>query len=801
MKIEKLDIKGFGKLENLLVRFSKDFNLVYGENEAGKTTVQWFIRGMLYSLKGGRSVRGDSVPPLKRYAPWHGNFYGGSIVYSLDSGASFTVERDFNENTVKVFDSSYNDISGTFKRSRGTGPLFASEHLGMNETCFERTVFIGQMDARIDAAGSRELVDKLSNIRETGSEEISLKRAKEALKDTLINYVGTDRSTTRPLDVVNSKLEELNKIKRNLVEEKEKAFEVEEKYKALSEVKRRYEERRGAVTCARKAIELRKNIEEMKKDKRELASIIKEIKSYEDERKLLNRKIEEYNRTKQEYESYSKYTDDDPGLINILFGRLEDAIKGRDSLHKKKTMLIEEIEGVGALNDDTKAASGNPRLIKVGIVASIILILLSGICAVIFPLKGAAIALTLVFAVLLLVFVYMGTGSKNMGNSIEKKTLYENTALQVTRLNDSMAELEKEMEENQQYINKIMTLMLDRLRVCGIIALEESEIRAEHIDAFRSGLTKYTQILENIARAREKQKDIDRYLQSLYGRTFSLYGKDPSREDLLETIDELDCKVNDLYEKIEEYCRRIQDAYSFADASLEYNELMEKITDAEFQKAEAYIEDVLSKINEKIEEATLEISRNQALVERVSLKEDEIHKIDTRMVELRNEKNRLLDIGFSLKTALDTLEEAALEIKREFVPDLNNKLGSITSLITKDKYTEVRAGDSLVLKALEPDTGRIVESPFLSGGTVEQLYLALRLALAQTIENGGEVLPLIMDEVFAHYDDKRVFGTLGMLSELSPKRQIILFTCKEREVQAAKEVFGNNLNIIELGSY
>jgi len=54
------------------------------------------------------------------------------------------------------------------------------------------------MDTKVDASGGRELVDKLANIRETGSEEVSLKKAREALKDSLINYVGTDRSTTRP---------------------------------------------------------------------------------------------------------------------------------------------------------------------------------------------------------------------------------------------------------------------------------------------------------------------------------------------------------------------------------------------------------------------------------------------------------------------------------------------------------------------------------------------------------------------------------------------------------------------------
>jgi len=60
--------------------------------------------------------------------------------------------------------------------------LFAVEHLGINEACFERTVFIGQMDTKVDASGGRELVDKLANIRETGSRKFPLKRQGRLLK-------------------------------------------------------------------------------------------------------------------------------------------------------------------------------------------------------------------------------------------------------------------------------------------------------------------------------------------------------------------------------------------------------------------------------------------------------------------------------------------------------------------------------------------------------------------------------------------------------------------------------------------
>jgi uncharacterized protein YhaN len=129
-----------------------------------------------------------------------------------------------------------------------------------------------------------------------------------------------------------------------------------------------------------------------------------------------------------------------------------------------------------------------------------------------------------------------------------------------------------------------------------------------------------------------------------------------------------------------------------------------------------------------------------------------------------------------LTAALKTLDEAGAEIKRGFAPLLNQKLGRMVFKITDSRYSEINADDSLSLRAVDPDTRQIRAVPLLSSGTVEQVYLSLRFALAEVIEEGGEVLPL----------------------EVSKKRQIILFTCKEREVEAAKEIFRDNLNIIRL---
>ena len=81
---------------------------------------------------------------------------------------------------------------------------------------------------------------------------------------------------------------------------------------------------------------------------------------------------------------------------------------------------------------------------------------------------------------------------------------------------------------------------------------------------------------------------------------------------------------------------------------------------------------------------------------------------------------------------------------------------------------------------------------------MDQLYLSLRLSMAGLMSGNAETLPLILDEVFSQYDDERTQSTLEFIKEEFPENQLLLFTCKEREVDIASKVFGPDLNIIRL---
>ena len=118
MRLEKLEVRGFGKLKSLSVSLINGVNIIYGCNEAGKTTLQWFIKGMLYGLKSGRQKLNGPAGPQKRFRPWDGTSYGGVLIYALDDDRSFRVERNFDSGEVRLLTAHMRDITASFEIGR-----------------------------------------------------------------------------------------------------------------------------------------------------------------------------------------------------------------------------------------------------------------------------------------------------------------------------------------------------------------------------------------------------------------------------------------------------------------------------------------------------------------------------------------------------------------------------------------------------------------------------------------------------------------------------------------------------------
>ena len=101
MQINNLKINGFGKLKDKDINLGKNINLVYGKNEAGKSTLLKFITSMLYGLS--KNKNGGTIPELEKYEPWNSEEFSGKISYELDNKEGYEVYRDFRKKNPKIF--------------------------------------------------------------------------------------------------------------------------------------------------------------------------------------------------------------------------------------------------------------------------------------------------------------------------------------------------------------------------------------------------------------------------------------------------------------------------------------------------------------------------------------------------------------------------------------------------------------------------------------------------------------------------------------------------------------------------
>ena len=126
-------------------------------------------------------------------------------------------------------------------------------------------------------------------------------------------------------------------------------------------------------------------------------------------------------------------------------------------------------------------------------------------------------------------------------------------------------------------------------------------------------------------------------------------------------------------------------------------------------------------------------------------------------------------------------------MKENITPKFTTNLSEIISIITNNKYNKIRFNDENGIM-IELNNGNYMSVDNLSVGTIEQLYLSLRISMIDELSE--EKLPLFLDETFAYYDNERLKNILEFLEKEANKRQIFIFTCSKREIDIL-----NNINI------
>ena len=194
------------------------------------------------------------------------------------------------------------------------------------------------------------------------------------------------------------------------------------------------------------------------------------------------------------------------------------------------------------------------------------------------------------------------------------------------------------------------------------------------------------------------------------------------------------------------------------------------------------LEQITNEINEgKIKLNTLEIEEkgiSSQLEELITLQEE--HENLSEQLKEIEQKN------YEINLAKEFLEKAYEKMKINITPKFTENLSQTIKNITNDKYSKVNINNENGL-IIEMQNGEYVSAEKLSIGTIDQLYLSLRMSMVEEISK--EKMPIILDEAFAYYDDERLENILKYLIERFNNHQLIIFTCTNRE----KEIL-NKLN-------
>ena len=135
----------------------------------------------------------------------------------------------------------------------------------------------------------------------------------------------------------------------------------------------------------------------------------------------------------------------------------------------------------------------------------------------------------------------------------------------------------------------------------------------------------------------------------------------------------------------------------------------------------------------------------------------------------------------ALALAIETLRDANDEMQQRFSPRLGQRAGEIMHALTGGEYERLAFDRSLAAEAKRSGDTLAHPTVFLSQGTADQLYLALRLAICELALPEDCSCPLILDDALVNFDNVRMGYALELLRQIARTRQVILFSCHDRE--------------------
>lgn len=146
---------------------------------------------------------------------------------------------------------------------------------------------------------------------------------------------------------------------------------------------------------------------------------------------------------------------------------------------------------------------------------------------------------------------------------------------------------------------------------------------------------------------------------------------------------------------------------------------------------------------------------------------------------MKDQYELICDEYDAISLAVETLRDANDELQSRFSPELGRVAAGYMSAITGGRYEDVFINRDFSARVRASDDAVAREAEYLSAGTLDLMYLAVRLAVCELALPEGELCPLIIDDALVNLDEKRVEQAMELLRKISRERQVILFSCRK----------------------
>ena len=770
MIIEKIVIKSFGCITDMTLEFSESINVIEGQNEAGKSTIAAFIRYMLYGFEDGAE---DTLSERKKRINWdRGTAQGSMYVKVKDKRYIITRSTIPTDNSERP---SYREETSIVDLETGApvfGKIPAGEvFFGVDGELFDNTAFIGQIgDSSINEGSVKQSIE---NILFSGSEKINSQRAASKISEKMQVLLheggggGTIYDIARKEEELDEKLTACN-IDNRMILEKEAALhkirsrrlEAEDKQSKLYELDSSYN-----------SAMLIQTFDQLHKLETEC----------EEKNEAYNRFITENTR--------AGYVPDEQYLTDLVLARkgVNEAYHGlgeaQDAYTAQKNAIgiTREIELAIERSDEL---GGEDEIIRHAIVRkkNVILDMVIDAGAALAALASGVFEIALAsnpgfLAVKILVAV-LGVFALGGGGYFAYDLLKNRKALMLLQSEFGTATYE-------DLIGKVNVIREARAKR-DAMALATENARA------------------GVLKAREKYEESKKVLTELILR----WGEEPPASELGGFLDGLEKRVrefldrkNELYDEkcnieitVREIRRNLSDK-SEIDVRAQVSPLRRKVlSTVNHDEIITGIADAKARIAEE-DKLAFEVENELMLLKGRAGDPGEYY---ARIDALSARREALQRKHKAYFIALQAIKGASDNLRQEIAPRLGEYATRLMEIMTDKKYTSFSV-DSGLKVSFTDESGEAKSIDFLSGGTRDMAYIAVRAALIDMLYT--EKPPLCFDESFAHQDNVRAKAMMRALGKLSEEGcQSFVFTCRGREAVLANELVKDSA-IYKLGSF